>query len=517
MPDKNNFDKMLDGLNNLIKVIIPKKKRALSIDDVLWNLYFEIVDERPMAYVNGFYIEDSKMFAIISDSGKLYKADVKFKDQEAHISGEWVEVILEFNPTESRENGQFLELARSIYDNKNKASTTIRRTEDGKWRWISISCSAVLNRSGSIDSRKLMDSFIEHIEEGEAYPHREFYHMGEQYRTGQTDYVARDGYLLITSGVYDDSELAELEIKARQADPEYWGDSIEFQPTAEPEIVEVIDGVEIEIYNDGILRSISTLPENEAAALFTSETILTEVRMTLNPKAREAFILLFDGDEEAAEKWLEENTDPTNRQISDEDLVARAKADKEAKAKAEKEAKEKEARDKADKDNLDPEADKSDADPDAEPGEADADSDDDDDSDADDDKNADKEFVIPEELIPVLQEAILKDERFEALLQVPGIVVKLVEQIGEVADKMTAFEERIAVTERSDEVKQDAWSKDLGKKARQIVEVTYRRKEADDDDDNDEPEPTDTAKHVKEILKDVPQYGPDTPLKNMPE
>jgi hypothetical protein len=355
-----------------------------------------------------------------------------------------------------------------------------------------------------------MDSFIEHIEEGEAYPHREFYHMGEQYRTGQTDYVARDGYLLITSGIYDDNELAELEIKARRADPDYWGDSIEFQPTAEPEIVEVIDGVEIEIYNDGILRSISTLPENEAAALFTSETTLTEVRMSLNPKAREAFVLLFDGDEEAAEKWLEENTDPTNRQISDEDLVARAKADQVAKEKAEKEAKEKEARDKADAD-LDPEADTSDPEPVVEPDEADA-GDDNDDSDEDNDK----EFVIDEELIPVLQEAILSDERFEALFQVPGMVVKLVEQIGEVAEKVSAFEERVTEVERSDEDKQDAWSKDLGKKARQTVSVTYRRREEEDDED-DKDEPTDVEAHVEEIMKDVPKYGPDTELKNMPQ
>ncbi len=235
--------------------------------------------------------------------------------------------------------------------------------------------------------------------------------------------------------------------------------------------------------------------------------------MSLNPEAREAFIKLFDGDEEAAEKWLEENTDPTNRQISDEELVARAKADKEAKEKAAKEKAEKEARDKADNDDLDPEADKSDADPDAEPGAADSD-DDDDDGDADD---SDKEFVIPEELIPVLQEAILDDKRFEALFQVPGMVVKLVEQIGEQAEKSSAFEDRITAVERSDEDKQDAWSKDLGKKARQVIGVTYRRKEADDDDDDDKEEPTDTAKHVEEIMEDVPKYGPDTPLKNMPQ
>ena len=177
MPNKLNI-----FLSNLRK----KEKRAVSIDDVLWRLYIDIMDDRPMAYVNGFYMEDSKLFAVISDGGKLYRAAIKFKGQDAYVSEDWYEVVLEFNPSESRDKKKLIELARSI-STRGKNSTTIQRTEDNKWRWISISCSAVLNRSGSIDSRELMDSFIRHIEEGEAYPHREVYHMGEQYRTGQTD------------------------------------------------------------------------------------------------------------------------------------------------------------------------------------------------------------------------------------------------------------------------------------------------------------------------------------------
>ena len=493
MPNKLNI-----FLSNLRK----KEKRAVSIDDVLWRLYIDIMDDRPMAYVNGFYMEDSKLFAVISDGGKLYRAAIKFKGQDAYVSEDWYEVVLEFNPSESRDKKKLIELARSI-STRGKNSTTIQRTEDDKWRWISISCSAVLNRSGSIDSRELMDSFIRHIEEGEAYPHREFYHMGEQYRTGQTDYVARDGYLLITSGIYDDNKLAELEIEARLTDPDYWGDSIEFLPVSEPEMLEVMDGVEIVIYNDGILRSISTLPEKEAAALFTSETTLEEVnRMSLTDKAWTALVKLFKGDEDEAKKWLEDNTDPTNRQITEEELVAREKAVQERE----------EALEKGD-DDLDPEANLDpEADPVVDPDADDTDNADDDDSDADDN---DKEFEIDEDLIPVLQEAILTDKRFEALLQIPDMLVPLVEQVTEISEKVSAFEDRVAEMERSDEEKQDAWSKDLGKKARQVVTVNYRAKK--DAEDDDEEETTDTAAHVKEILKDVPKYGPDTKLTNMPE
>jgi hypothetical protein len=274
-------------------------------------------------------------------------------------------------------------------------------------------------------------------------------------------------------------------------------------------MLEVMEGVEIAIYNDGILRSISTLPEKEAAALFTSETTLEEVnRMTLTDKAMAAFNKLFKGDEDAAQKWLEDNTDPTNRQITEEELVAREKAVREKE----------EALEEDQKGDLDPEADPApDAEP-TEPVEADDDADDDDDtSDADNTDDEPKEYDIDEDLIPVLQEAILSDERFEALLQTPGLIVQLVEQISDVSDKLTAIDERVQEVERSDEDKQEEWSKDLGTKARQITKVTYRAKKDADATDDDDKEETDVAKHVEEILADVPTYGPETPLKNMPQ
>ncbi len=498
---------MPNKLGNFIKDLLVDKeqKRARSIDDVLWQLYWVIQDERPNAYVNGFYMEDGKMFVIISDSGKLYRASIKFKGQEAYVDDEWYEVVLEFNPTEERGIERLTELARSISRNKSQNSTTILRTKDNKWRWISISCSAVLNRSGAIDSRELMDSFIRHIEEGEAYPHREFYHMGEQYRTGQCDFVARDGYLLITSGIYDDSKLAEYEIAARQADPDYWGDSIEFQPTSEPEMLEVMDGVEIAIYNDGVLRSISTLPENEAAALFTSETLEEVNRMTLTDKAKEAWYKLFGDDEVAADKWLEDNTDPTNRQIDKDKLVVRKKKDD-----ADDDT---QNRDDAD---LDPEADKTDVEPDVEPDEADTDPADADTSDADKDDDTQTEFEIPEELLPVLAESILADERFKSLFQIPALLVPLVEQITGVAEKVDSIEERLLDVERSDKAKQESWSQDVPVKARQIVKINYRAKVDADDADDAEDEELSSDEKAKEVLKKIPEYGPKTELKNMP-
>jgi hypothetical protein len=198
--------------------------------------------------------------------------------------------------------------------------TVIRQQEDGRYRWFSVSGTAVLNRSGDIDSRELFDSFIAHAEETGEYPIRQFFHAGEAYRTGQADFLARDGFCYITSGLYDDTPLAQAEVQARQNNPGFWGDSIGFIPTAEQELTEISDGIKIPVYRRGINKEISTLPENEAAHLFTR----TEVtRMSLDSRAWEAFVQLWGGDEEKARQWLEENPEARNRAIEEAGMITR--------------------------------------------------------------------------------------------------------------------------------------------------------------------------------------------------
>jgi len=46
--------------------------------------------------------------------------------------------------------------------------------------------------------------------------------------------------------------------------------------------------------------------------------------MTLVGKSKEAFIKLFDGNEDEADRWLEEHAETRNRAIEDDDLITRA-------------------------------------------------------------------------------------------------------------------------------------------------------------------------------------------------
>ena len=231
--------------------------------------------------------------------------------------GALAEVVIEFSPAPAQPEAE-------VEPEEMRSQTTIRRQVDGRYRWFGVSCSAVLNRSGAFDTRSLFDLFAESFKSEKREVIRQFYHQGSQFRTGVVDFVARDGNLLITSGIYDDSPLAMAEVQARMKDPEYWGDLIGFVAT-EPEMVKFQDGIEIPAYTRGILREVSTLPEVDAASHYTVQSVTNEeVTRMLQGKALEAFVQLWGGDEEKARKWLEENPDKMNRAIETLGLQTRA-------------------------------------------------------------------------------------------------------------------------------------------------------------------------------------------------
>lgn len=253
-------------------------------------------------WLTDFYVDDDgSMFAIFAAAGKIFRTDFTIQDEQVEL-GERIQVTETFTPV---------------------TSTRIFRQADGRHRWISISATSTLNRCAEIDSRDLFDSFVAHARETGEYPYRCFCHRGEEFTTGQADFLARDGNCYISSGIYDDTELARMEIAARQKEPDYWGDSIGYNPTTEPEMAS-ISGIEIPVYRSGINAEISTLPEGMAAAWFTSGSIMeVNMKRQMNDLEFGAFVKLFDDNEEQARAWLEENVDPTNRTIEEREMVTR--------------------------------------------------------------------------------------------------------------------------------------------------------------------------------------------------
>jgi predicted RNA-binding Zn-ribbon protein involved in translation (DUF1610 family) len=440
-------------------------ERAVSLGQVSEQLFDTLMERDEWAFPLDIYFDEGAIYALVAERGKLYRVSLSLSDSVLEL-GEFVEVETVHQPV---------------------GRTLVQRQADGRWRWFSVSATAVLNRVAEIDSRALFDSFVTQAEETGEYPVRDFYHGGETFRTGQADFLARDGNVLITSGVYDDTRLGNLEVRARLAEPDYWGDSIAYVPTDAPEMAEVAEGVRIPVYNEGKIRFISTLPEAEAASLFTAGEVQQEVGRMLQGKAMDAFVKLFDGDEEEARSWLDVNADGLNRAIDEAGMVTRD-AETEAEPEADQEPQEQER-------DAEPEP-EPEAEPEPQEREADPEP---------------AEVVLDDAAITAIVDAVLASgtfqmmaERLEALGEsVDGAAERSMQAGRELENQIAEVIERVADLERDDEEKQREWQADLPR--RRQLRVTHRPREANDPKRQKEAADS-LADAAEETLSAMPRY-----------
>lgn len=280
------------------------QERAVSISSIGNAVFDSFLAEG--AWLNDLYLEDGDMFAVASQGGKLFRASVAIDDNGDIELGEMQEVITKFDPV-------------------NRTSFT--SAEDGKIRMLAVSATSVINREGAIDSRDLFDSMIDYIERtGKTIP-RTFFHLGAQFKTGEITDMFRDDNVLMSITEFDDSELATREIATREKEPGYWGDSIEFDPVGDPEMHDVGDGITIPVYRAGVPLAVSTVPAEMASSHYANRFAIQKQevkRMTMEDRQKKALIdKFFDGDEEEAEGWLEDNVSVINRQIEDKGQINR--------------------------------------------------------------------------------------------------------------------------------------------------------------------------------------------------
>lgn len=286
-------------------------KRSTEINLVMDAIHTDLMANWPEYYPKDVYVEPNGSLTLICVSkGKLYKFPV-LQTNNVFTLGDPAEVEVTFT-------------ARSA-----TAQIGVLR-ENGKDYWYIINGVAVLNRDGELDSRKLFDNMIKHANESKQFPFLAFHHcLQPEFKLGETTFLAREGYVYLSIGTWDDSELAQAVKRSVETEPEYWGSSIRFFPLGEPETMVVRSGeaeIKIPVYNDGVHIETSILPEAKAASLFTNTQTMEVTRM--NKALEESIRKVFGEAGELADKWIK-SIDEVNRTIQEEGMIARGKTETE--------------------------------------------------------------------------------------------------------------------------------------------------------------------------------------------
>lgn len=455
----NIFDKLIEEFRSFLQ----KRSGELRAKDFS-GIMMAVQSQLEPLWVNDVYRDASgDWYVTVVDFGKLYRSVLDFDESGNPVVGELEEVEVQHVP-----------VSRSVQ---------IQRQADGTFRWFEIASTSVLNKDGEIDSTKLFDSFVSYIERTGNYPYRTFHHQGEAFYMGDYDFIARDGFVLLASGVYADNELAKLDIKARTRRPGFWGQSINFYPVGDPELWEVTPGVEIPVYRAGILEEISSLPADSAAAHYTQRAEIRQevTRSMLKGKELEAFTELFDGDREAAVKWLEENVDRTNAEITEQRQITRASEDTES-TEAESEAVDETSESEEAPDTSTTEETTSEEPADGDPPVAEG-------------EPEIHEIVADDDVIEAITSQLLETEVIQSLRQMVNGLVEQIEELTETVNGLQAasqartkkIEERFQLLEREEEEKQAEWRQDIPRRERR-TKVTFRPRNAKSNGVDSEPE-----------------------------
>jgi hypothetical protein len=299
----------------------PEKKQAIALPQVYDQVYklLNPINENGdliasgdnYIWLNDIYRDDNgDLFAVCSNNGHLYTYPIVFDASNNAVSlGVQSEVQPVFLPVKA-------------------ARARIIRQADGSYRWLRVVATSLLNRCGEIDAHDLFDDMVERAQVSGHYPYRTFFHLGQVLRLGQADYLARDGYTYIESGVFDKADpdtligkLIAATIRALQDHPDEWGDSIGYMPIGEPEQWQVADGISIPVYHRGIHLETSTLPETDAANWFTAGILRKDKIM--EKRIRDALVKLFPGQDAIVDEF-EQLVDGVNTTVESERMIARA-------------------------------------------------------------------------------------------------------------------------------------------------------------------------------------------------
>jgi len=413
---------------------IPFEKLYISVYDQLYSTFDSYV------WIIDFYIKesDNSIFAVVSNSGYLYRVAVSMEDEEITL-GEPEKIDLSST-------------ARSSF--------FISRQKDGSVRWFGIAATSVLNRTAQIDSTQLFDNFIKRADKS-GYPYLTYLHIQEEGLMGTVDYLVREEKTLLASGVLAENIFTEALLRTFESGSVDWGLSISFRELAEPESLEVISGISIPVYTDGTLVEISVLAEEIACSLFTNLRV-QEVQ-NMDERTKKELLRLAEDDEELAQKFVDA-VDGVNRQIKEEDLISREADGSETVADTSEDDEEQEDQEDQEETSTDQE------DPTDENTEM---SDREEENDEED--TSDREFVLDESAISAISNAIVKGGHLDGLVDsVQEAVTEIVQTVETIQtdynekyrtqfDQIRNLQASVSELVKEDTEKHEDWSNDLSR------------------------------------------------------
>jgi len=146
------------------------------------------------------------------------------------------------------------------------------KQDDGQYRWLFISNTAVQDREQEVVSRQALQSAVAKMDESGDRGTLDFWHI-DGTDLGWCDFQAVHGYALIESGLWSPTVEGISAAKSVMADPDHWAVSIKFRYMPKDTETIMVEGRPILVYNDVDLVSQGArtiLPRGKEASLFTS-------------------------------------------------------------------------------------------------------------------------------------------------------------------------------------------------------------------------------------------------------
>lgn len=246
-----------------------EKERGLDLwqlEERVWQAVEDMsAATRQWYYLHEIFTDESGSHAIVIHEGNTYRADISVRGSDVTL-GEMTRVEKTYSPVPDLPQPE-------------QRSVIVSRADDGTVTLAIIAATPFLNRSGEIDSVDLLRSFEDYAVANEHYPVIDIYHLRDRTRIGQAYYVGVvDDFAYVALARMDDTPLARSMTAAIEAEPNYWGASVEYRYTERPTFEEVAENVRVAVYRSGINDYISILPEQDAANLLTATAVRRDAK-----------------------------------------------------------------------------------------------------------------------------------------------------------------------------------------------------------------------------------------------